>query len=314
MPKIPEPTLPVPVEPADGDIIVSYSELDTYRQCPLKHLLAYKQRWVKPTEPGSPLSKGSLWHVVMEAHYNSLKADQDANRPRSLSRAWSAVEPFLFLEGGKQSEDQVLIQWMYEGYVDQWGTDEQWVLLAVEYKLQERLEASDVFLLKGKLDLIVQDRKTGHIWIVDHKSGQNLPGEFELDLDDQFGLYQWLMSGRGLKIMGAIHNAARTQRNLGDWPEPPKGKKPQTLEERHRRTPLNRGKKELDNIALDAYAVAQHAYPDTRDNPPPVYSSPDVRQCGWKCDYKEIHLLARKGRPLDVVLPQYGFEQNFERH
>lgn len=313
MPKIPPITLPVPIEPDEDDIVVSYSELDTYRQCPLKHMLSYKERWTKPPAEGSPLSRGSLWHAVMEAHYLSFKADDEAGKPRSLSRARLAVDAFIYGEKGAQSEDQVLIEWMYEGYVDHHGTDDNWEILAVEYRLAERLHEDDVFVLKAKLDLIIRDRDTNKVWIVDHKSGKDLPGEFELDLDDQFGLYQWLLERRGLKVIGSIHNAARTTRNMGDMPDPPKGKTPQTLEQRHRRTLLNRGILELENISLDAYAVAQHAYP-TEGRELPVYSSPDVRQCGWKCDFKEIHLITRKGRPLDVVLPQYGFVQDFTRH
>ena len=42
---------------ANNKIVVSYSELDTFRQCPMKHALAYKQRWTRPVEEGSPLNK-----------------------------------------------------------------------------------------------------------------------------------------------------------------------------------------------------------------------------------------------------------------
>lgn len=317
MPKIEAPTLPVPVEYTDDDLVVSFSELDTYRQCPLKHFLAYKQRWSQPPEEGSPLRKGTIWHQVMEAHYLSLKADDDAGKPRSLARAGEAVLPFIFSDGGFQTSDQALVQWMYEGYVDQYGTDDQWEILAVEYKLAEFLPdpqgGDSEFVLKGKLDLIVRDRKTGKIWVVDHKSGANLPSMFDLDIDDQFGVYTWLMQHKGLKIMGAIHNAARTTRNQADYPEYKGSSKPQTLDQRMSRTILTRSAKELENLANDAFAVAVNIYPP-EGHELPLYSSPDPRQCGWKCDFKEIHLIARKGRDLPQVLEEYGFVQDFTRH
>lgn len=318
MPKTPPFQLPVPVDYPEDAVVVSFSEIDTYRQCPLKHVLAYGQRWSKTPEDGSPLRLGGLWHLVQETHYNSLKDDDDAGRKRSLARAGDLVSDHLFDSNGGQTDDQVLVAWMYEGYVEHHGTDEQWDILAVEYKLAEWLPLPDGgdsdYVIKGKLDLIVRDRKTGKIWIVDHKSGQNLPSMFELDIDDQFGIYTWLMQRRGLRIMGAIHNAARTTRNKGDMDgPPPPGTKKQTLEQRMHRTLLTRSKTELDNVIRDAWAVAENIY-FTGTGERPLYSAPDPRQCGWKCDYKEAHLMARKGRDFASVLTEFGFHQNYERH
>lgn len=330
MPKKPAPVLPVPVEYDDTEqIVVSFSELDTYRQCPLKHFLAYKQRWTKPPEEGSPLSKGSLWHAVMEAHYLVIKAEQDeweaanggripfSDTDKILARCWEAVRPHLFDEKGNQTDDQALIQWMYEGYVEKYGIDHGWRILAVEYKLAEYLPGfhaeDESYVLKGKLDLIVQDQLNGKVWVVDHKSGANLPGQFDLEIDDQFGVYTWLLQKQGLKVIGSIHNAARTTRNQADFPGYVGKSKPQTLEQRMSRTVLNRSNKELENLIRDAEAVAVNMYPPV-DAELPLYSSPDPRQCGWKCDFKEIHLIARKGRSLPTVLQEYGFVQNYERH
>lgn len=313
--------LPVPVETTDDDIIVSYSEMSSYRQCPLKHQLGYKERWTKPNEEMSALAKGTLWHLVLESHYLTLMALQDTNDSdeSKLKAAREEVNTFLFGKDGQQTEAQQLITWMYDGYVEQWGTDPQWRILAVEYKLAEQLPQPDgqlsPYILKAKLDLIVQD-VNGGVWIVDHKSGANLPNRVDLEIDDQFGLYTWLLQNNGLKVMGSIHDAARTTRNLGDMPEPPAGKKPQTLEQRMSRTYLNRTDVETHNVANDAWAVAVNMYPEAYEGLAslPLYSSPDPSQCGWKCDYKEAHLLARQGRNIQEVLVEYGFKQDFTRH
>jgi len=334
-PRIKEPVLPEPDAEQEGDIIVSYSELDTYRQCPLKHLIAYKNRWTKPPKEDSPLTKGSLWHEVMEIHYNIIKEYQDANDGRSPSTEQEnrillalirvAISPLLHGDKGEQSENQALIEWMYDGYVERWGTDPQWRILGVEYKLQRRLMDPDgdpsPFLMKAKLDLIVLDRETMKVWIIDHKSGQNLPSQMELDIDDQFGGYTWLLRNAGLNVIGAIHNAARTTQNAGDKKEnqdaegnPLKAStKKQTLEQRMSRTRLNRSDAEVANIALDAWAVAENAYPDEGFERP-LYSSPDPRQCGWKCDFTEVHLATRAGKPLTKALEEWGFVQDFTRH
>jgi hypothetical protein len=322
-------------------IIVSYSELDTFRQCPLKHLLAYKHRFKKPVEEMSALSKGSLWHLVMETHYNVIREDQEARGGKIvplrseqvlLRKAREAAYVHLFREDKSQSEQQVLIQWMYEGYVEQYGADRQWRILGVElarefelipaaeretiieYGEIETFHAPQV-RIKMKLDLLIRDVQRGTVWIVDHKSGANLPSQMDLEIDDQFGLYSWGMTKDGYKVTGSIHNAARTTRNLADHPDYAGKAKPQTLEQRMGRTYLNRSADELVNIGNDAAAAATVAYhAELGYEELPIYSSPDPRQCGWKCDFKEAHLMARQGRPLDLALTERGFVQDFTRH
>lgn len=308
---VPARKLELPVQ------IVSYSELDTFRQCPLKHHLLYGRRWTKPVKEDSALAKGSLWHLVMEDHYGLIKAVQDQNKGRvpmrEVKRVLAAAHKLVMKrlqdpKTGEQSDNQELIQWMYEGYVEMHGVDPMWRIIGIEHQIITPLLDRDGnpsrYHLKMKIDLLVRDREAGgNIWIIDHKSGQNLPTQMDLDIDDQFGLYTWGLRSMGKKVMGTIHNAARTQRNKG----------PMTLESRMSRTYMNRGEKELTNLALDAYEAARAAYPDD-----PAYaarySSPDPRSCGWKCDVKEPHLLMRSGRNPDEVMIEYGYTVNRTRH
>lgn len=302
-------------------ITVSYSELDTYRQCPLKHAWAYKHRWRKPVAENSALAKGSLWHLVMETHYNVIKEHPRVDRDLDaaiLQESLDAIRPLLFNErtGDHDNEVQELIHWMFRGYVDQWGLDPDWDIIEVEGSfLLPLLDPDGVespYLIKGKLDLLVRDRQTGHLWVVDHKSGANLPTMMDLEIDDQFGLYSWAMKQKGTPVLGAIHNAARTTRNVADQPGYTGKSQPQSLDQRHLRSYLNRTETELDSIAIDAWAVAANAYPTGEALP--LYSAPDPRQCGWKCDFKEVHLMSRKGRDPNVAFREMGFEQDFTRH
>jgi len=316
----------------DGTVVLSYSELDTYRQCPLKHFLGYRERWSRPVSDESPLSRGILWHVVMEEHYGVIKDYSEAHGGRAIKEeeyqdvlisCWEAVFPHLHDPvTGNQSADQELIQWMYEGYVEKYGVDPDWEILAIEYPFEVALDMPDgnpsPYYLKGKIDLIVRNRVNNSVWIIDHKSGKDLPTQMALEIDDQFGLYGWATRKLGYRIMGLMHNAARTQRNQGDMPGADLSKKTlkkQTLEERMHRTLLNRSDHELRNLADDAYAVAVNIYPELVGRERlPLYSSPDARSCGWKCDFKEAHLIARTGREIHDVLIEAQFEQNFTRH
>lgn len=338
MPKLANPprpkgwVTPPLVEPEEGDVIITHSEIDAYRRCPLMWALAYRDKWRIPEgdrEEGHALTKGTLYHDVMEIHYKGLQQIQRGawSEEQGMDHIARGVAELLWpQDGSDQSELQSLVWWMYQGYVEKYGKDSQWEILAVEVKFQARLKNPDgtpsKYLLKGKLDLVVRDRKTGKIWIVDHKSGANLPDQMELDIADQFGLYAWLLREAGIEVIGAIHSANRTTRNQGDRPEnqdengePLKAStKKQTLDQRMRRTLLNRGDKELDSIARDALAVAINAYPEAAGREPlPIYSAPKPTMggCNW-CDFLDAHLQARKGRSIQSALTEQGFEQVLE--
>lgn len=304
-------------------IIVSYSELDSYRQCPLKHLLSYKQRWTKPKDEDSALGKGTLWHKIMEAHYGVIKYHQE-NRQTTMTESYErfildaarrAVLPLLFTDG-KQSEVQELMQWMYDGHVERYGLDREFTILGIELGPHVPLPWPDGrpshYVLKTKLDLLVKDG-FGELWIIDHKSGANKPTQFEMQIDDQFGLYTWALQQLGYKVAGSIHSYARTTRNTGDYPDAAAKYKPQTLDQRFDRIYLNRTDRELKALADDAFAAARNAYPP-KGMTLPLYSAPDPRNCGWKCDFKEAHLMMREGMALEYVMKSEGFKQDFTRH
>lgn len=301
-------------------VVVSYSELDAYRQCPLKHELGYKLRYRKETTSDA-LNRGKLWHAVIEAHYKAIKIWWDGGKDMSVSFvlevARQDVNKILDKARDEKNEQADLVQWMYEGYVEKYGIDERWRPLALEFAFQLPLPNEkgrpSRYHMKGKIDAIMRDMETGRLWVWDHKSGANLPSQMDLEIDDQFGGYTWAMRQLGHKVIGSMHNANRTTRNLADFPDYEGKSKPQTLEQRHSRTYLNRGDIELDAIALDAYNVARNAYPP-KSMQLPLYSSPDPRQCGWKCDFKEAHLGMRTGIPAKEALEDRGFIQDFTRH
>lgn len=301
-------------------IIVSYSELDTFRQCPLKHALSYRMRWTKPPAPDSALAKGSLYHKVMETHYHVIKMHQDSHggkNPREgsaaekllLQNAHQAVLDILWDPQAGEWYNEVceLIHWMYEGHINLYGTMPDWKIVGIEHQIIEPLRDErgrrTRYHLKMKIDLLIRMRSLGTLWVVDHKSGANLPTDMELDIDDQFGLYSWGCRLQGKPVQGSLHAANRTQRN----------KSPMPLDTRMKLTYLSRDETELTNLALDAYYAARAAYPP-KAGEAPRYSSPDPRTCGWKCDFKEPHLVMRRGRKVAEVMTEYGFKIDRTRH
>lgn len=294
-------------------IIVSYSELDCFRQCPFKHQRAYRERW-KPATVGPALAKGTLWHQVLEHHYKAIGYWQRLNPGATLDAVPEGLvheirREYLSDDDGGQTEFQELIDWMYDGYIAHYGSDPQWYIVAVEHAptiwLPTDRGGRSRFKLKLKIDLIVREIRTDQLWLVDHKSGKDLPRGKQLELDDQFGLYTWAMHQLGMPVLGSIHSAARTQRNKDQ------DKHFQPLNERFARKPMYRTDIEIQNLAVEAYRAAKRAYAIPLGE---ADRATDPDRCSWRCDFTEPCLASRKGMDLVQFLEDKGFVQDFTRH
>lgn len=294
---------PEPVPVVDDPIVVSWSEIDAFRQCPFKHHLQYRQRWTSPVTPPA-LATGISWHSILEAHYLSLVAKRERDTQEQAKQS-ALLLRLLGAKDSAQTDNQKLLQWMYEGYVQQWGNDPDWDVVAVEWKgltpLPNPSGGHSRFVLKVKIDLLVKFRR--NLWVTDHKSGRDLPTDKMLDLDDQFGLYTWTMRQIGFPVMGSIYNAARTQRNKST---------PQPLQERFARTYMQRTDVELDTIAAEAYRTAERMWPEGGLTHTPERNT-DPDRCRWRCGMNEACLASRKGIDIRELLHAYGFRQEMFR-
>lgn len=286
---------------------VSYSELDTIRQCRFKHQLAYQELWVPDGEEAEALSRGTLFHSVMEAHYGALQEFRARKEPGTaadvVEKLVRRVMPLLHdTRTGFQTDRQELVEWMYRGYVDLYGLDLDWEIVAIEKSFEfwlpnERGNRTN-FKLAGTADLIVKDWSAGGgLWIVDHKTCRNLPRQKDFDMEDQTAIYTYLMKRAGLNIRGAIYNHCRTERlktrEMG-------------ADERFKRTLTVRDDEELREMALEALDHFREAYkPRTRHAP----RTPDGERCGWKCNFTEPCLASRKRGNHQAILQNFGFHQ-----
>lgn len=300
----------------------SHSELDTYRQCRLKHQLSYIERW-RTDEEAEALTRGTLFHSVMEAHYRAIQVCQLAHEKPDAALLYAAVGHLLYdRETGQQSERQALVEWIYRGYVDLYGDDRGWKVREVEMPMDEPLVDRDgsptAYRLAGTVDLLIEDwTLDGGLWLVDHKTCKNLPKQKDFDMEDQTGIYAYLLSRRGLDIRGAIYNHCRTAQL----------KREMTPEDRFLRHRTVRTIQELETMAVEAMELMQEAYENHRRKATDglaigyddgvsgnVYDaprSPDGERCGWKCNLTEACLAGRKSGPERTrqFLRDIGFEQ-----
>lgn len=322
--------------PGHGLVTVSWSELDAFRQCPKKHDLGYLQRWQKDVEDTTALGRGTLWHRVMEVHYNTIMSHQQPYPGPSQRVQWDctyeeleqecidAVGKLLVqLEVDEERDADVimLLRWMYVGYLEAYGLDEHWDVIAVEntavVPLYEADGSESWIRLKVKLDLLVRDHK-GRYWLLDHKSCGSLPGDKDFDWADQFGLYVYALGKLGVAVSGSIHSAARTKMNKGDILSPgdegyKSTMKAQKLEERFDRKYMNYTPAQLGGIATDALADFKLAYSEHNHK----RRNPNEDWCKWRCAYTEACMFGRRtGSDANLLdmLQRTGFTQNFTRH
>ncbi len=295
----PPPPEIVKLDEPDDMIVVTYSELDSFRQCPLKHKWSYIDGWREEAKVGSPLARGSLWHNAMEINYTWLQRhpETELSKIRGFIRNNLLIDP----QTGEQNDDQKLVEWMLEGHHQCYAKDAGWEIVQVETAHRVRLgPPNSRFFLQFKIDLLIREKKTKNLHLVDHKSASQFSRKVEIDIDDQFGLYTWGLRQLGYNVMGTIRSDARTQRNKGVM----------TMDQRFRRVPTFRTQIELNRIAADAYDCARTAYSSQRV----IHSSPAPDRCAWRCSYLQPHLMIRKGFEEEQALTDFGFSQQTTKH
>lgn len=310
---------------------ISWSELDTYRQCPKKWDLGYAKRYSKAVADDTPLGKGVLWHSCVETRYRVIMAHQrreggwDVSADELEALATEAVEKLLKEQLVKGFDPVVigLMRWMYAGYVETYGLDESHRILGVESAHVAPLGMIEVdgrpvrVMLKFKIDRTVRD-EYGAVKVIDEKSHAQLPSGSDYDFMDQFGLYVWGLRALNIDVRGAIHSASKTKQNQGDLIKPGDPGYKSTMREtplvgRYKRTPIPYTKQQLEGIAGDALADAQQMF--TTANHRRRHTDGD--RCKWRCQFTEACLFGRRtGKDRDTIqmLELQGFTQNHERH
>lgn len=292
------------------------------------------ERW-RTEDEAEALSRGTLFHSVMEAHYGALKAAAAAKEAADVVSLYAAVSHLLTdRETGKQSDRQILVEWMYRGYVDLYKADSDWQIVAIESPLVAWLPTEtgnrSSFKLAGTADLLVRDMSAGGgLYIVDHKTCKNLPRQKDFDMEDQTAIYTLLLREAGHDIRGAIYNHVRTEKLKT---------REMSTDERFKRTLTVRGEKELKTMAGEALDEMREAYRVRKLVRCPTCDGvgeiarrnaagaqlcpecsgagsvrkharrrPDGERCGWKCGYTEPCLAARKGADLRTMMSEFGF-------
>jgi RecB family exonuclease len=207
---------------ANDKTLLTYSALNTFRNCPRK----YKNRYLdnlRPRERPDALSFGSVIHTAIELWYRSQNAE---TRIRDvLAYIDDAFE-------NRVVDSNQMIQWhlataMIRGYAERYAAEEFEVVevekeFVGEIRNPDTGRQSQTFRIAGKVDGIV--RCHDGLYLLEHKTASTVDASYldKLWTDTQIALYCYYLRELGYPIVGVIYNVllkSRLKQGKGETQE-----------------------------------------------------------------------------------------------
>lgn len=283
-------------------IVASWSEVQSWRICPMKHWMSYRRRQPSDRTKGRGRNIGTLWHGLMQGWFKA-RIDGGTITEEELDALYGE---FIGWEA-KSTEEHDIIQtlmWMWAGFIEAGDPFFDWDVIEAEQEHIVELPPVPgqpdhvTIFIKAIIDLVL--KKGNRYAVVDHKSTSKklAPDSLsrDMDMDDQLTSYLgtlWLEWDIPAHRMQATWNYAITKDLV---------KTPRPLEDRYwlarsaRGTDeLVRGMAEFSESVLDAYARPLAIEPPRH---------PDKEHCRWTCDWREPCFYARSAnRPVELDEP-----------
>lgn len=175
------------------------SERSTFRRCHWKWWMEFEE-CIKPTIDVPPLRFGTLIHEALAGYYKvGIRRG-----PRPADTFEVLYEADLTDAAGKTkhySKPEIDQAWskhrdlgldMLTGYIDHYGKDDEWKVLATEYPFKtivnHPIRKTPWFWYTGVVDGLWQSRSTSRIVLPDHKTAASITLQY-LQMDDQATSY-----------------------------------------------------------------------------------------------------------------------------
>jgi hypothetical protein len=179
------------------------SERATFKACEFRWYMTYG-RGLEPVTAAPSLRFGSLIHAALAKYYK--KGTKRGPHPaKTFARLYEAelaeAERMGFRdEDGTWTDAADLGEAMLNNYVEQYGSDDRWEVLATEMPFETLVlrpqNGEPWFQYVGILDGVWKNRQKRQLWIPDHKTTGGLGGSIDhpavppyLQMDDQAGAY-----------------------------------------------------------------------------------------------------------------------------
>ncbi len=209
---------PQSIAPNDKQIL-TYSALNTFRNCPRK----YKHRYLdnlRPREKAESLSFGSIVHGAIELWYRSV------SEPDRLFTVLAYIDLQFPQRIGDEYQQSAwhLARAMFTGYANRYPTEDFEIVeveksFVGEIRNPETGRLSQTFVMAGKADAIVQCQDG--MYLLEHKTAAGVDANYldKLWTDTQIALYSHYLRELGYPIVGVIYNVllkSRLKQSAGE--------------------------------------------------------------------------------------------------
>jgi hypothetical protein len=298
--------------------ILRTSERRTFKRCPQAWEWAWRWGLKGKGRPADPLWFGTGIHECLAQWYKGPGLKRGPHPAQTWKKWYGSEINSIRTATSEDWQEDVWVDArdlgtaMLEGYVDEYGRDETWHVIAPEQTFQieipYRTKAGVLVLYCGTFDLVYRDLRTDEIWLGEHKTAKAI-SLGHLPLDDQAGSYWAVASrvlqhegvlGKGDSIAGIMYNFLRK----GFPDERPRNAEGQYLNKDGSvsknqaaplfvREPVERTRKEratqLRRIQNEAYWMRA-----AKKAPDQIYKNP-TRDCQWDCSFFDMCQLHEKG-------------------
>ncbi|RJR28574.1 ATP-dependent helicase [Candidatus Microgenomates bacterium] len=164
---------------------LSYSQISTFKFCPLHYKLAYILRL--PTEPTAAQSIGVSIHAALAEFYLLHQKGDKLNKKILLSLLNKNWETLGFADKKHEDLSKKHAQALLSNYYDkQYNLNDK--VLEIEKNFLIPLQYNyEKIKIGGKIDLV--NRANSGIEIIDYKTGSKIPSQKEIDQDLQLTFY-----------------------------------------------------------------------------------------------------------------------------
>jgi len=186
--------------------ILTYSSLNTFRNCPCKYRLRYLE-CLRGLEKPDTLAFGSVIHRGLEVWYRLL------TDPHRLMKVLDSLDAEYADRAGDEAQKQKwhLARAILTGYVRRYPS-EDFEVVEIEKEFgcpirnPETVRTSQTFTMAGKVDGIV--RLGGELYVLEHKTAASLTGDYldRLWSDTQIAMYVCYLRDLGYPVVGVLYN------------------------------------------------------------------------------------------------------------
>lgn len=189
------------------------SARSTFLNCRKKYEFSYVYG-LATRRPSIPFLVGGLFHAALDRCYSN-KFVLDLDKEKSIADKEcekAASQPGLTPEESDKVWTQAAtVVGLLSGYKRQWLDQDKakWDVIEAEGAFEVKLPNG--WRYRGKTDLVVRDKKTKAVRLVEHKTTSRLDAGYvaKLPLDNQILGYIWAKNQEGLGIKEVVYNVAR---------------------------------------------------------------------------------------------------------